>query len=110
MTFDGPEEKVCMTFDYPEEKSLLKHFGKEENVCEHHFLFFPKDKSNIWIYILFVLFRCFNKPFSKQTLVFTCLQDKFCENPVGKVEIAIDELFPLFPLCFLPFWSTFCHF
>ena len=32
------------------------------------------------------------------------------ENTVGKGEIARNEQFLLFPLCFLPVWITFCHF
>ena len=43
-----------------------------------------------------------NKPFPKQALVFTCLQYKSFENPVGKGEIARNEQFLLFPQCFLP--------
>ena len=50
------------------------------------------------------------KPFPKQALVFTCLQDKSFKNTVGKGEIAHHEQFLLFPRCFLPFWRTFCHF
>ena len=48
-------------------------------------------------------------PFSKQALVFTCLQYKSFENTVGKGEIARNEQFLLFPQCFLPVWRTFCH-
>ena len=40
-------------------------------------------------------------PFSKQALVFTCLQYKSFETTVGKGEIA-HEQFLLFPPCFLP--------
>ena len=50
------------------------------------------------------------QPFPKQALVFTCLQHKSFENTVGKGEIARDEQFLLFPQCFLPIWTTFCHF
>ena len=46
----------------------------------------------------------------KQALVFMCLQSKSFENTVGKGEIASSEQFLLFPQCFLPVWSTFCHF
>ena len=49
-------------------------------------------------------------PFPKQALVFTCLQYKSFENSVGKGEIACNEQFLLFPLCFLSIWKTFCHF
>ena len=49
-------------------------------------------------------------PFSKQSLVFTCLQYKAFENTVGKGEIARNEQFLLFPQCFLPIWEAFCHF
>ena len=41
------------------------------------------------------------KPFPKQALVFTCLQNKSFENTVGKGEIARNEQFLLFPQCFL---------
>ena len=54
---------------------------------------------------------CCPKPFPKQALVFTCLQDKSFENSVGKHvgkgEIARNEQFPLFPLRFLPFLEKF---
>ena len=50
------------------------------------------------------------EPFPKQALVFTCLQSKSFENPVGKGEIARNEQFLLFPNRFLPPWRTFCHF
>ena len=40
----------------------------------------------------------------------TCLQYKPFENTVGKGEIARNELFLLFPQCFLPFLRTFRHF
>ena len=49
-------------------------------------------------------------PFSKQALVFTCLQYMSFENTVGKGEIARIEQFPLFPQCFLPVGRTFFHF
>ena len=38
-----------------------------------------------------------------------CLQYKSFENTEGKGEIARTEQFLLFPQCFLPIWSTFCH-
>ena len=50
------------------------------------------------------------KPFTKQASVFRCLQYKSFENTVGKGEIARNELFLLFPQCFLPVCKTFCHF
>ena len=40
----------------------------------------------------------------------TCLQYKSFENTVGKGEIAHEEQFLLFPLCFLPIWRTFSYF
>ena len=43
-------------------------------------------------------------------LVFTCLYLESFENTVGKGEIAHNEQFLLFPLCFQPFQRTFCHF
>ena len=48
------------------------------------------------------LFKVFilNRPFPKQTLVFTCLQYKSIENTVGKGEIAHNEQFLLFPTVF----------
>ena len=39
-----------------------------------------------------------------------CPQEKSFENTVGKEEIARNEQFLLFPLCFLPILRTFCHF
>ena len=39
-----------------------------------------------------------------------CLQYKSFENTVGKGEIARNEQFLLFPLCFLPVGRTLCHF
>ena len=47
--------------------------------------------------------------FSKQALVFICLQYKPLENTEGKGEIACNEQFLLFPKCFLSIWRTFCH-
>ena len=38
------------------------------------------------------------KPFPKQALVFTCLQNKSFENTVGKGEITHNEQFLLFPV------------
>ena len=38
------------------------------------------------------------------------LGNKPFENNVGKGEIARNEQFLIFPLCFLPVWTTFCHF
>ena len=49
------------------------------------------------------------QPFPKQALIFTCLQNKPFANTVGKGEIARNEQFLLFPLCFLPVFSIFCH-
>ena len=46
----------------------------------------------------------------KEALVFTCLQYKSFENTAGKGEIAHNEQFLLFPLCFLPVLITSCHF
>ena len=48
--------------------------------------------------------------FTKQALVFTCLQKNSFENAVGKGEIAHKEQLLLFPQCFLPIWITFVHF
>ena len=41
---------------------------------------------------------------------FTCLQIKPFEKTVGKGEIAHNEQFLLFPLCFVPVWRAFCYF
>ena len=41
---------------------------------------------------------------------FDALRNKPFENTVGKGEIARNEQFLLFPLCFLAIWITFCHF
>ena len=41
---------------------------------------------------------------------FDALGKKPFENTVGKGEIARNEQFLLFPLCFLPVWITFYHF
>ena len=48
--------------------------------------------------------------FPKQVLIFTCTQYKSLENTMGKGEIARNEQFLLFPLCFLPIWRTFRQF
>ena len=40
----------------------------------------------------------------------TPLGNKPFENTVGKGEIAHNEQYLLFPLCFLPVWITFFHF
>ena len=50
------------------------------------------------------------KPFPKRTLVFTFLQYKSFENTVGKVEIAHNKQFLLFPQYFLPVWMNFLPF
>ena len=49
-------------------------------------------------------------PFPNKPFVFTCLQYKSFENIVGKREIARNEQFLLFQLCFLSILRTFCHF
>ena len=46
----------------------------------------------------------------KKALDFMCLQCKSFENTVGKVEIARNEQFLLFPQYFLAIWIPFCHF
>ena len=46
----------------------------------------------------------------EQALIFTCLQYNSFENTVGKGEIARNEQFLLFPLCFLHVFRTFCPF
>ena len=55
---------------------------------------------NFHQYRIFSLGKALTLP--KQALVFTCLQYKSFENTVGKGEIAHDEQFLLFLLCFLP--------
>ena len=52
----------------------------------------------------------FNPVPNKPCMVFTCLQFKPFENTVGEGEIASNEKFLLFPLCFLPVWITFLPF
>ena len=49
-------------------------------------------------------------PFPNKPWFLTCLQYKSFENTVGKGEIARNEQFLLFPLCFLPIWGAFCYF
>ena len=49
-------------------------------------------------------------PFPKQALVFTCLQYKSFQNTVGKGEIARNEQFLIFPLCFSNCFETFLLF
>ena len=46
--------------------------------------------------------KSFDAPFTKQALVFMCLQYKPIENTVVKGENARNEQFLLFPQCFLP--------
>ena len=48
------------------------------------------------------------KSVPKQALIFTCLQHKSFENPVGKGEIARNEHFLLSPHCFLFLCRPFC--
>ena len=43
-------------------------------------------------------------------LVFKCLRYKSFENTVGKGGIARNEQFLLFLQCFLPSWTSSCHF
>ena len=52
-------------------------------------------------YILKPRFQVFFNPFQNKPCFFTCLQYKSFENTVGKGEIARNEQFLLFPLCFL---------
>ena len=52
----------------------------------------------------------FNEHFTKQSLVFNCLQYTSFENTMGKGEIARNEQFLFFPQCFLHFLKIFCHF
>ena len=47
--------------------------------------------------------------FPKKPLLCMCLYYKSYANTVGKREIARNEQFLLFPMCFLPF-CTLCHF
>ena len=47
---------------------------------------------------------------SQTNACFTCLQYEYFENTVEKGEIARNKQFLLFPLCFLPFCTTFRHF
>ena len=64
------------------------------------FLFFA---VYMYIFVTDIMDKGNLKPFPKQTLVFTFLQNKSSENTVGKGEIAHNEQFLLFPQCFLPF-------
>ena len=50
-----------------------------------------------------------NLTFPKLALFFMCLQYKSFENTVGKLEIACNKQFLLFPQCFLPILRTFCY-
>ena len=54
------------------------------------------------ISLIWALHKILPKPVPKQDLVLTCLQYKSFENSVGKVEIACNEQFLLFPQCLLP--------
>ena len=49
-------------------------------------------------------------PIPTQWHLLTPLGKKPFENTVGKGEIARNEQFLLLPQCFLPIWTTFCHF
>ena len=64
----------------------------------------PGHATGMWLCLTLYL------PFSKQALLFMCLQYKSSENTVGKEEIAHNEQFLLFPQRFLPIWRSFCHF
>ena len=66
-----------------------------------------KFSHNVFCAILYLKIL---KPFPKQALAFTCLQDKSFENTVGKGETAHNEQFLLFPTVFLPILRVFCHF
>ena len=97
-----------------------KHCGKRRNYSLRAISFFPpvflKD-----LYCRHIKNRsCFRKgqkvffhlilTLPKQALVFTCLQYKSFENTAGKGEIARNQQFLLFPLCFLPIWMDFLPF
>ena len=75
-------------------------------------LWMEKEK-NLVVIAFSPLPTCFFELFTKQALVFTCLQYKSFENTVGKGEIAHNKQFLLFPTVFstlldniLPFSSN----
>ena len=78
--------------------------GKGENDGYQHFLFFPTMFSKRFFpRVVKSRDRVVKSySFSKQALVFTCLQHKSFENTAGKGEIACNEQFLLYPQCFLP--------
>ena len=49
-------------------------------------------------------------PFPNKSWFLPVCSTSLFENTVGKGEIARNEQFLLFPLCFLPFWRTYCQF
>ena len=65
-----------------------------------------KDRNNMYCSVTVVQIL----PIPKQALVFTCLQYMSYESTAGKGAIARNEQLLLFPQCFQPVWSTFCHF
>ena len=61
-----------------------------------------------WINVTFLIFSPFT---NKQWPLRVCRTNlKKKKNTVGKGEIARNEQFLLFPLCYLPVLRTFCHF
>ena len=97
--------------------SRLKQFADDNFKFDENGRKFAKrvedSVEKIACYKQFLLFKnsCSGHlTFPKQALAFTCLQYKSFENTVGKGEIAHNEQFLLFPLCFLPVWITSYHF
>ena len=96
----------------------IKNAGKQHFLL-HQNVFHPiKDIFTQFFHILISIcklrqlgkFYLFCQPFSKQTLVFSCLLSKSFESTVRKGEIACNRQRLLFPQCFLPFWRTFHYF
>ena len=98
-------------------RTLNNSVGKKENVDNRHFLLssqsfylFTEKRHDLSNNGANACNLSKSEPFPKQVLVFTCLQYKSFENTEGKGEIAHNEQFLFFPLCFLPFKITFYRF
>ena len=84
---------------------------KSENAGYQHFLHFLQCFQNAsYTGSLKVGLSCKGLTHSHTMTPFDAPEEKPFENTVGKEEIARNEQFPLFPLCFLPVWITFFHF
>ena len=93
--------------------TMFSAFSKKETITLFKFILLYANANNIISSkISLILYQTIQRvtPFPNKPWFFTCLQDKSCENTMGKGEIACNEQFLLFPQCFLPVLRTLSSF